>query len=63
MSHNNLEPWQRPTECAKCGDIIYSKYKGEFVTCKCGSISVDQTQYYGRLIGNKEDFVDFDKLI
>ena len=56
MTHP-LQTWQVPEECAKCHDSIYSRYQGEFVTCKCGSISVDQTKYYVRHIGNLEDFV------
>lgn len=45
-----------PVECNKCGDTIKSKFEGHFVTCKCGAISVDQTKYYSRYIGNPEDF-------
>jgi hypothetical protein len=28
-------------QCAKCKDIIESVHRHDFVTCKCGSISVD----------------------
>ena len=52
-----LQSWQVPEQCAKCLSIIYSTYQGEFVTCKCGAISVDQTKHYARHIGNIEDFV------
>jgi len=58
-----LEDWQVLTECAKCGDKIYSKYQGHFVSCKCGAISVDQTKYYARYLGERKDFIDFDKLV
>ncbi len=44
-------------ECALCHDIIWSKYPGQFVTCKCGAISVDQTEYYSRWIGDKQNFI------
>jgi len=44
-------------ECRKCGDRIKSSYPGEFVTCKCGAIAVDQTEYYTRYIGEYEDFM------
>lgn len=47
----------KPVECARCGDKIWSKYDGQFVSCKCKAISVDQTPYYTRYIGNAEDFV------
>ena len=43
--------------CAKCGTGIFSAYEGQFVSCKCGAISVDQTEHYSRYIGNPEDFV------
>ena len=53
------EPLFEPKEvgCAKCGDKIHSRTEGEFRTCKCGAISVDQTRYYTRYIGNQEDFI------
>jgi hypothetical protein len=44
--------------CAKCNTGIYSAYEGQYVSCKCGAISVDQTKHYMRLIGNPEDFLD-----
>ena len=50
-----------PVQCRKCKDIIWSKYEGEFVTCECGTISVDQTKYYSRYIGNIEDFVEVER--
>ena len=53
-----LEKWNSPVQCAKCGDKIHSRYSGEFVSCKCGAISVDQTPEYQRFIGNINDFVE-----
>jgi hypothetical protein len=44
--------------CLKCGDIIFSKYPGHFVTCTCGSLSVDQTEDYIRILGNQEDYTE-----
>lgn len=34
--------------CKKCSDIIESKYRHDFVTCKCGSIFVDGGLDYAR---------------
>jgi len=51
------KPWQHRRECKKCGDTIWSKFEGEFVTCKCGAISVDQNKYYERQIGHSYDFI------
>ena len=28
-------------KCLLCGDIIESKHRHDFVTCKCGNLSVD----------------------
>lgn len=35
-------------QCADCKDIIWSKYEGEFVRCKCDNIFIDETRYYCR---------------
>jgi hypothetical protein len=51
-----ISNWNPDVECNKCGDKIHSKYPGQFVSCKCGAISVDQTQYYARYIGDPKDF-------
>ena len=50
------QDWQHEVECAHCHDRIYSKFAGQMRWCKCGKIAVDQTPYYTRMIGNKEDF-------
>jgi len=44
--------------CLKCDDIIESKFRHDFVTCKCGSISVDGGIDYLRRVGNLEDYED-----
>ena len=44
--------------CKKCKDEIESKYRHDFVTCKCGAISIDGGKEYGRWIGQLEDFED-----
>lgn len=38
-------------QCPNCKDIIWSKYPGEYVTCSCSKLAVDQTEFYTRLIG------------
>jgi len=45
--------------CKKCGDIIESKFQHDFVTCSCGSVSVDGGHYYLRRVG---DFGDWEEL-
>jgi len=49
----------RPMQCAKCLDVIKSDYPGQYKTCKCGAIAVDQTKHYSRYLGNPEDFIDY----
>lgn len=43
-------------KCNKCNDIIEGDKKGTYIECKCGAIAVDETEYYYRVIGNREDF-------
>ena len=51
-------------KCAKCGDIIESKTRHDFVKCSCGAIFVDGGHDYIRRGGNPEDFdKEFDKEI
>ena len=53
-SKKNKEPKFKPPkfQCTKCGDIIWSRTEGEYVSCSCGSTAVDYTRYYGRQIGS-----------
>lgn len=43
-------------KCKKCGDIIESKNRHDFVSCKCGSVAVDGCNSYLKRIGNREDW-------
>lgn len=43
-------------KCAKCDDIIESKFRHDFVRCKCGAIAVDGGNDYIKRSGNPEDF-------
>lgn len=43
--------------CLLCGTIVTSKTTHDFVSCKCGSLSVDGGQYYTRrLFKSRDDF-------
>lgn len=44
--------------CNKCWDVIRSKNRHDFVMCKCGNCWVDWGSWYGRIIGNDEDFTN-----
>ena len=48
-------------QCKKCNDIIESKTTHDFVTCKCGAVSVDGGKDYLRRCGNKEDIIELSK--
>lgn len=43
---------QNAVTCLGCGDFIVSKHRHDFVTCTCGSISVDGGQSYLRRAGS-----------
>lgn len=48
-------------KCNRCGDIIESKSRHDFVICKCGCCSVDGgTDYIRRCFMNSQD--DFEEL-
>lgn len=41
--------------CRKCGDVIESKHVHDFVTCRCGAVSIDGGHDYLKRVGNLED--------
>ena len=43
-------------KCKKCGDIIESKHRHDFVVCKCKSCYVDGGNDYSRIGGNPEEY-------
>lgn len=45
-------PGEIKYRCRRCSDIFWSRHEGEFRSCRCGSVSVDQTAYYTRGIGD-----------
>ena len=50
-------------KCKKCGDIIESKNRHDFVTCECGSVAVDGGNSYLRRGGNREDWEELSEFI
>ena len=53
----SMEP-RNVAKCKKCGDIIESKHRHDFVWCKCGSIFVDGGRDYWKwgTVGGPEQF-------
>ena len=45
-------------QCAKCGDIIESTHRHDFVSCSCKAIFIDGGVDYFRVGGNLEDFIN-----
>ena len=46
-------------KCNHCNDEIESKYRHDFVTCKCGKVSVDGGKDYGRILFTElSDYTD-----
>jgi hypothetical protein len=45
---------QNAVICNKCDDFIVSKHRHDFVSCKCGNVSVDGGQAYLRRVGGIE---------
>lgn len=58
--------WINGAKCKKCGDDVRSKNRHHYAQCSCGAIAVDGGSWYGRMIGNPEDFeiniVKFNKI-
>lgn len=52
-------------QCLSCEDIIESKHRHDFVTCKCGAVSADGGRDYLRLIypGSGKPMTDYIKII
>lgn len=44
--------------CKKCGDVIESKNRHDFVRCSCGKVAVDGGHVYLRRLGNPNDWED-----
>ena len=46
-------------KCLKCGDIIESKHRHDYVTCSCGNVSVDGgTDYLRRSFKEMDTWID-----
>lgn len=52
-------------KCNHCGEVIESKSRHDFVTCKCGAVSVDGGKEYLRRAFKKgsEDYEDLSETV
>jgi hypothetical protein len=44
--------------CRKCRDVVYSIYRHDFSTCKCGAVSLDGGFDYCRIVGEPENVLE-----
>ena len=50
-------------QCRKCGDIIESKHRHDFVSCKCGAIFTDGgLDYIRRGYKDLDDIIDMSEI-
>lgn len=52
------DTWINAVECTECGDVVRSKNRHDFVTCSCGSVSLDGGSWYGRLVGDLSKMIN-----
>jgi hypothetical protein len=45
-------------QCKFCDDVIESKHRHDFKTCKCGMVSVDGGHDYLRRCGDYGDWIE-----
>ena len=49
---------QNQIKCKKCEDVIYSRHRHDFVSCKCGAVSVDGGMDYARRVFKNIDDIE-----
>ena len=47
-------------KCKKCGEEIPGNTNKNLATCKCGALAVDGCEDYVRVIGDKEDWAQWE---
>ncbi len=58
MPYRPIIVTRNAAHCHKCGDIIESLYRHDFVTCSCGQVSVDGGLAYLRRVYNGDNWTD-----
>ena len=53
MSEQETVILSNQIKCLHCGESIYSAHRHDFVTCTCGSVSVDGGMNYFRRAGDR----------
>ena len=52
------QPRTNKAQCRKCGDIIESVHRHDYVKCSCGAIAVDGGRDYLRRTGSLKDVIE-----
>lgn len=47
--------FENKAKCLKCGDVIVSKNRHDYVSCHCGNLSVDGGSWYAKRGFHEED--------
>lgn len=47
-------------KCKKCGDTIEGDKRGHLISCSCGAVAIDSTEFYTRLLGDSSDIIELD---
>lgn len=50
-------------QCLVCDDEVFSRFSGEYKSCQCGAIAIDQTPYYYRIVGDHDTFMAYEKKV
>lgn len=64
---NNTDKYiiiKNSAKCLKCGDVIESKHRHDYVSCKCGNLSVDGGKDYCKrgLVGDQNSYVEMNEV-
>lgn len=46
--------------CKKCGDVIESKHRHDYVACSCGNVAVDGGDAYRRRVFETTEFEELE---
>lgn len=51
--------WANQAKCLRCGDVVRSRNRHDFVSCSCGNLAVDGGSFYAkRLVRDGWDSIE-----
>lgn len=54
--------WSNTVKCLKCGDVIRSRNRHDFVECSCGNIAVDGGSWYLKRVGALDGYEELSEI-